>query len=149
MSAHAAAAFALPPQELIFPPCTCLSTVEFHAFARKKCVLLTAQVSTARPDTREMTAPSYVPGTRVAIDWLKGFAGDVLNEEKWDFSSKNLSAVEHVSHLALLLGRARSAVPNLHSLNLSSTQLTLEGLATLSGSLPESNVQTLKCAAAE
>ena len=94
-----------------------------------------------------MTTPSYVPGTRAAIDWLKGLAGDVLNEERWDFSRKNLSAVEHVSHLSLLLGRARSVVPNLHSLNLCKTQLTLEGLATLSGSLPKSNVQILKCAA--
>ena len=96
-----------------------------------------------------MATPSYVPGTRAAIDWLKGLAGDVLNEEKWDLSTKNLSAVEHVSHLSLLLGRARSAVPNLQSLNLNRTQLTAEGLATLFASLPESNIQTLECATAE
>ena len=130
------------------PPCTCLSTVEFEVFGLKKCVLLTAQVSTARPDTREMVTPSYVPGTGAAIDWLKGLAGEFLNEEQWDLSDKNLGAVEHVSHLSLLVGRAKSAAPNLQSLNLSQTQLTMEGLATLAGSLPESKIQSLKCAAA-
>ena len=125
------------------PPCTCLSTVEFEAFGRKKCVLLTAQVSTARPDTREMVTPSYVPGTRAAIDWFKGLAGDILNEEKWDLSSKNLSAVEHVSHLSLLLGRARSAAPNLQSLDLRQSQLTVEGIATLAKGLPGSRIQSL------
>ena len=136
-------------QELIFPPCTCLSTAEFAAFGRKKCVLLTAQVSTARPDTRDLDTPTYVPGTRAAMGWLKGLAGEVENEEVWDLSKMNLSAVEHVAHLALLIGRARAAVPNLRSLNLTKTQLTAEGLAALAEGLPLTSITSLKCAAAE
>ena len=137
-------------QELIFAPCTCLSTIESASFGAKRCVLLTAQVSTARPDTSEVATPEYVPGTGAALRWLKGFAGEVVEEEEWDFTGKNLSAVEHVKHLALLVGRASAAAaPNLRSLKLEETQLTVEGMAMLSGSLAGSKIQTLKCAAAE
>ena len=109
-----------------------LTSVESARFGAKRCVLLTAQVSTARPDTSEVGTPQYVPGTRAALRWLEGFTGDVALSSGWDVSGKNLSAVEHVEHLALLIGRAGpSAAPSLRSLNLSKTQLTAAGMAVL------------------
>ena len=47
--------------ELLFPPCTCLSTLDVAQFERKRCMLFSVQVSTARPDTHDLVTPQAVP----------------------------------------------------------------------------------------
>ena len=51
--------------ELIFPPCTGFTTRDFVEFGSKRCVVLSVQVSTARPDTREIKTPEHSPAQRV------------------------------------------------------------------------------------
>jgi hypothetical protein len=109
--------------------------MDVASFGAKKCVVMKAQVSTARPDTGEVESPLYVPGSGEAKRWLEKLIGSV-DEEVWDLSGKNLSAAEHVSHLALLVGRGRELMaPRLHTLVIKDCQLSAEGTVLLAGSI--------------
>ena len=132
----------------LFPPCTGLSCSGVSKHGAKRCLLVNAQVSTARLDTKELSTPSDVPGTADALRWAAELTGCGVDElaakEKWDLQGKNLTAREHVEKLALLIGRASaSAMPMLTELNLTNTQLGDGGAALLaeglkvSGSLKE------------
>ena len=115
-------------EELLFPPCTGLTSCGVVERHNKRCLLLSAQVSTARPDTRDILTPEYVPGTADALQWiaeLKGYttAAALAQRAHWDLSEKNVAA--HAGRLGLLVGRAsRVAAPVLKSLDLSHCQLT-------------------------
>ena len=64
-------------EELLFPPCTGLACLDVSIHGRKRCVHVSAQVSTARLDTREVETPDYVPGTNTALKWVAlGGLGD-------------------------------------------------------------------------
>ena len=107
--------------------------------------MLTAQVSTARPDTSDVTAPHYVPGTAAAVKWATGLleVETLAGHDAWDLSNKNLSATEHVAHLALLVGRAhRSIAPTLTALNLQKCQITPSGGRVLADGLFVNSVLT-------
>ena len=101
-------------EELLFPPCTGLSCKDVSQHGRKRCVLVNAQVSTARLDTREVTTPGHVPGTEAAMRWVAGtLFGCTVEElgakEEWNLEKKSLVAAEHLARVALLLGRASAA----------------------------------------
>ena len=51
-------------EELLFPPCTALTCVDVLERGSKRCVLLSAQVSTAQPDTTGIAEPWTKPRTR-------------------------------------------------------------------------------------
>lgn len=122
----------------LFPPCTGLSCRDVYEHRVKRCLLISAQVSTARLDTKELTTPDTVPGTADAVQWaceLLGCSADELaGREVWDLEDKNLGAKEHQQKLALLIGRG-AAAPGLTTLNLSNTQLGAGGAVLLAEGL--------------
>ena len=122
----------------LFPPCTGLSCRDVYEHGAKRCLLVSAQVSTARLDTKELTTPDTVPGTADAVRWaceLLGCSADELaGREVWDLQEKNLGAKEHQEKLALLIGRG-AAAPSLTTLNLAYTQLGAGGAVLLAEGL--------------
>ena len=56
-------------EELLWPPCLGLSVIGAHESPQwqKKLLIVSAQVSTAKPDTNELLGPRYVPGTAAAL----------------------------------------------------------------------------------
>ena len=128
------------PAHRLFPPCTGLSCRDVYEHGTKRCLLVSAQVSTARLDTKELTTPDAVPGTADAVRWASELLGcgadELAGREVWDLASKNLSAREHQEKLALLIGRAAAnAAPRLTTLNLGSTQLGAGGAVLLAEGL--------------
>ena len=117
-------------EELLFPPCTGLSCRDVSQHGRKRCVLVNAQVSTARLDTREVTTPGHVPGTVAAMRWVAGMLGctveEVAAKEAWGLNGKTLTDPELVARVALLLGRA-SAVHSATSVDLRGCELDAAG----------------------
>ena len=135
----------------LFPPCTGLSCLDVSKHGTKKCLLVNAQVSTARLDTSQVLTPAYVPGTAEALAWATALLGcsaaELAAREEWDLSEKNLSADEHVQKLALLVGRASAvAMPALRAVKLQNCQLTLSGAALLADGVAHSQITSLKCA---
>ena len=64
-------------EELLWPPCLGLSVIGAHESPQwqKKLLIVSAQVSTAKPDTNELLGPRYVPGTaaeQTAVPLLRG-----------------------------------------------------------------------------
>ena len=51
----------------LFPPCTGLSCRDVYEHGVKRCLLVSAQVSTARLDTKELTTPDAVPAGATAV----------------------------------------------------------------------------------
>ena len=118
-------------EELLFPPCTGLSCKNVSQHGRKRCVLVNAQVSTARLDTREVTTPGHVPGTVAAMRWVAGTlfgctVEELAAKQDWDLKGKHLADAEHLARVALLLGRA-SAAHAATSVNLNDCKLGVEG----------------------
>ena len=140
-------------EELLFPPCTGLACTDACQRGAKRCLAVSAQVSTARLDTRELAEPATVPGTADAVKWATQLLGcsaeELAAREEWDLSGKNLSALEHVEKLALLVGRAaRTAAPVLRSLKMDRCQLTAEGFKLLAAGLACSRLTSVRCALA-
>ena len=50
-------------EELLFPPCTDLSCTDVSDDGSKRCIMVNAQVSTARLDTREVMNPELLRST--------------------------------------------------------------------------------------
>ena len=57
-------------EELLFPPCTGLSVVDVTQIEAKRCLLVSVNVSTARPNTAEVLTPQSIPGTTGALSWV-------------------------------------------------------------------------------
>ena len=136
----------------LFPPCTGLSCLDVYEHGVKRCLLVSAQVSTARLDTKELTTPDYVPGTADALRWASKLLGCSADEvaalEALDLKGKNLTAKEHVEKLSLLIGRAaKVAMPKLTVLDASHTKLGPEGAALLAAGLAHGPLVSVKCAA--
>ena len=136
-------------EELLFPPCTGLSCTDVSEHGAKRCLRVNAQVSTARLDTREVSAPDYVPGTTDALQWVTALLGcrkeEFVQRDEWDFSGKNLSADEHVQKLALLVGRAAAvAAPQARKLTMQNSQLTPSGAALLAVGVSRSRLISLE-----
>mmetsp|Transcript_38027 Transcript_38027/g.89004 ORF Transcript_38027/g.89004 Transcript_38027/m.89004 type:complete len:334 (-) Transcript_38027:128-1129(-) len=106
---------------MLFPPCTGLSVVDVSQRGAKSCVQLTAQVSTARPDTTEIETPWQLPGLPTALRWLATTlkSTSVRELSEWDFSQ---CALEDISQLELLLGCARRELPALRAIDLSKSR---------------------------
>lgn len=132
-------------EELLFPPCTGLSCVDVHEGGAKRCLLVRAQLSTARLDTAEVATPQHVPGTAEAQRRLADLLGasPAAERETWDLSYKALNALEHVERLALLVGRAAAtAAPRLRALKLTRCQLQPAGVERLVGGLVHNGALT-------
>ena len=130
-------------EELLFPPCTSLMCDEYVERGRKRCVCVTAHVSTARLDTEELTTPQHVPGGAAAWAWLAETCGrgvDVLRSaDEWDLSNTNLAAPELHERVAFLLGRC---VPAVRSVVLQSCALDRRGAVAFAGALTGNTVLT-------
>ena len=140
-------------EELLFPPCTGLACLDWSQHGRKRCINVSAQVSTARLDTREVTTPDYVPGTTTAQRWIaERLVGcsveELVVKEKWDLGGKSLSDPEHCDRVVLLLDRAAAAAaPCVRSVNLERCQLGALGAEAIAKALRTNLViQTLRCA---
>eukprot|EP00966_Prymnesium_polylepis_P326970 7382844-Prymnesium_polylepis.2 len=101
-------------------------------------VLLSAQVSTARPDTSNIFHPTSVPGTSAAIEWvaarLAADPAELPQIVEWDLSESGAVAGQ-LPKVCMLLGRAASAVPSLRALVLCGCQLGDEGACSLAEAL--------------
>ena len=142
-------AFADPhEEELLFPPCTSLSTVDVAQRGTKRCVLLSAQVSTNRPDVSELATPDHVPGSAAACAWLAKLLGvdvqELAQREAVDLSKRNLSHAEQQELLALAIGRGWRLLPQLRSVNLCNTDLGASGAARLAEALVKASLTSLK-----
>jgi Ran GTPase-activating protein (RanGAP) involved in mRNA processing and transport len=132
-------------EELLFPPFTGLSCTGLSQHGAKRLVQLSAQVSTARPDTREIDTPEYVPGTdaarrRVAA-LLELDSGAAAEMQAWDLEGKVLDSTEAQAALALLLGRTSAvAAPCLRHLNLAASGLGPEGVERIAEALGRSEI---------
>ena len=135
-------------EELLFPPCTGLSCTGYSVRGAKRLICLKPSVSTKRPDTDELVNTKYVPGTNAALERLASLLGGKLAREGrekaremaaqlavWSLAQKNLSYLEAQKDLALLLGRAQHALPNLKNLELSHAQLGDAGLVVVAESI--------------
>ena len=125
-------------EELLFPPCTCLSTANVAEYGPKRCLLMSVQVSTNRPDTSEVTAPEDVPGTASALQWvavelLQTTGDELAARDTWELGGRNLQA--HAERLALLVGRGQRLVQGLRTLKLNQCQLGKVGAAHIAGAL--------------
>ena len=129
-------------EELLFPPCTGLACLDASKHGRKRCVHVSAQVSTARLDTREVTTPDHVPGTTAARRWLAEVLGgcsveELTAKEAWDLSGKSLADAQLHQRVALLVGRAAAAAaPRVTVVDLSDCQLGVAGAKALAEALP-------------
>ena len=129
-------------EELLFPPCTGLACLDASKHGRKRCVHVSAQVSTARLDTREVTTPDHVPGTTAARRWLAEVLGgcsveELKAKEAWDLSGKSLADAQLHQRVALLVGRAAAAAaPRVTVVDLSDCQLGVAGAKALAEALP-------------
>ena len=116
---------------LLFPPFTGLSCVDCSERGPKKLAVVSAQVSTARPDTREIDTPATVPGTAASIARVVTLLGttaeEVLAYEEWNLDTKNLSSSADQEAFALLLGRASSKAPKLRVVSAAQAQLGKDG----------------------
>ena len=100
------------------------------------------------PNTAEIRTPSYTPGTSDAIEWvaqqLRVDAAELVERESFNLSGVNCGGGQPAAHLALLLGRARDAVPKLRSLSLHGTHLASEeSLALLAAGVAASSLTHL------
>ena len=124
-------------EELLFPPCTGLACHATLAAGRKRVLTITAQVSTACPDVRDITTPEHVPGTADALRWTASAFGCLPEAlaflESVDLSGQNIEAFGH--HLVMLLGRATHEVPRLLRLRLYRCQLRTESAVQICGAL--------------
>ena len=94
-------------EELLFPPCTGLACLDVEQHSAKRCVRVSAQVSTARLDTRELVTPTSVPGTRTALRFVAQLLGksetETASMKAWDLHGQNLSEPERVARVGVLL----------------------------------------------
>ena len=140
-------------EELLFPPCTGLACLDFSQHGAKRCIRVSAQVSTARLDTREIITPDAVPGTDAAMHWvaqlLGGSAEELAMKEEWNLQGKSLTDLEHCQRVALLLGRAaRAAAPHVRAVDLSGTSMSVDGVLCVAEALAKnSTIMSLRCAA--
>ena len=80
-------------EELLFPPCTGLASLDVSEHGVKRCIRVNAQVSTARLDTREVASVYWVPGMAAAMPWFAeqlGVAVDEMSQESWNLDNKPL-----------------------------------------------------------
>ena len=106
----------------------------------KRMLVASAQVSTARLDTREVETPDCVPGTRTALLWvaeqLTCSAEELVAQEEWDLSNNaRFTDPELIARVCLLLGPAWKAVPAVKSVNLSGVNLSGNGASQLSATV--------------
>ena len=139
-------------EELLFPPCTGLACLDVCQHGCKRCVLVSAQVSTARLDTREVVTPDYVPGTAAAMRWvaqtiLGCSVEELAAKEEWGLQRKSLRELEQAQRLALLIGRARPSL-GVRSIILEGCNLSEAGVAVVAEALKINQTLTaIKCAA--
>ena len=98
----------------LFPPCTVLACNDYSVHGNKRCVHVSPQVSTARLDTNEVTAPDYVPGTAAALAVVS--QQRECTEARWSFG--NQASARLIPHIALLIGRASGRASDLRELDL-------------------------------
>jgi len=126
-------------EELLFPPCTGLSVVDVAQIGAKRCLLVSVNVSTARPNTSEVLTPQYIPGTAAAMSWVgKGLrlkpGSSLADVTLLDLSSRNCHGTG-ASALGLLLGRAGSSLPALRQLIARGAQLNDQDAAHIAAGL--------------
>ena len=134
--------------ELLFPPCTGLTCYDVSQRGNKRCVMVAAHVSTARPNTAEVETPHYVPGSSQALAWaaacLHLSPDDVASKTELDMSNNNFEA--HTHKLALLVGRSHNMVSGLSVLALNSCQLGSAGMTTISQAMASGYLVSLHAA---
>ena len=124
-------------EELLFPPLTTLSTRRVSQRGAKRIIVVSLDVSTSVLDTGDIDTPTEIPGAAAARRWLREVSGgspDLLTLTSVDLSGSSITG-SGAAHLALLLGRAQSAIPSLRTLSLHNTQLSDADVAGLAGAL--------------
>ena len=116
----------------------------------KRCVLMTVQVSTNRPDTSELERPEDVPGAAAAHAWLAEYLGKTEEEvaalETLDLKDKTFEEA-HLTKLALLLGRGWRRMPALRTLDMSGCNLGPKGARFIADALKANeSLRSVKCA---
>ena len=127
-------------EELLFPPCTGLACLDVSQHDRKKCIRVSAQVSTAKLDTREMQTPDDIPGAVAASTWVAAQLHTTTEElatlEQWDLSKNrpSLKDPEALAKVVLLLGRAGAKFAVRH-LDLRGCALSEDGVKAIAEAL--------------
>ena len=132
--------------ELLFPPCTCLSTVDVYPGSRGlRCALLSANISTARPDTGKILLPTDAPGTdewNQSLLWVAGVMKvsnrDALTMKHWNLSEKEVGP--NIDDLTRLIGGGRIGV--LRSIDLSNCSLKSGSVDALAEALARNSTLT-------
>ena len=131
-------------EELLFPPCTGLACLDVSQHDRKKCIRVSAQVSTAKLDTREMQTPDDIPGAVAASTWVAAQLHTTTEElatlEQWDLSKNpHLGDPELLAKVVLLLGRAGAKFTVRH-LDLRGCALSGDGVKAIAEAIKLNNL---------
>ena len=126
-------------EELLFPPCTGLACLDVSQHDGKKCIRVSAQVSTAKLDTREVQTPDHVPGTLAATAWLakqlRTTNESLAAMERWDLSrNPYMRDLEALANVTLLLGRAHSNFA-VRTVDLQQCELSIAGIQMMAEAL--------------